>query len=123
MTTSSLPEAQLRQQIRVRLAQGRLAPAGGGYKTHRGTGRPCLVCRRDIGRAEVECEVARAGVVAHETCYLLWREESVAQSDLRTVPTCRHCGTPIPEGANRYREPAGDVHLECRDTALRLGFR
>ena len=123
MTTSSLPEAQLRQQIRVRLAQGRLSSASGGYKTRRGTGQPCLVCRRDIGRAEVECEVDRAGVVAHEACYLLWREESVVQAGLRTVPTCRHCGKPILEGADRYREPAGDVHVECRDTALRLGFR
>lgn len=84
MTTSSLPEEQLRQQIRVRLAHGRLSVASGIYKTHVGTGRPCIVCRRDIGRAEVECQIDGAGVVlvAHEVCYVLWREESVAHSGL-----------------------------------------
>ena len=123
MTTSSLPEEQLRQQIRVRLVQGRLSPASDGYKTHQGTGRPCLVCRRDIGRAEVECAVDGAGVVmvAHETCYLLWREESVIQADLRTMPTCHSCGKPILASERRYRTPAGEAHVECHGKDERRG--
>ncbi len=27
---------------------------------------------------------------------------------------CRICGRPILKGEPRYREPEGDVHLECR---------
>jgi len=44
------------------------------------TGRPCLVCRREIGPTETEYEVGGAGVVmiAHEACYMLWREESLS---------------------------------------------
>ena len=75
MTTSLLSVEQLRQQVRVRLAQGRLPIAGGVYRTHRGTGRPCVVCRRAVAAAEAQCEVD--GVGAHEACYMLWREESV----------------------------------------------
>ena len=76
-----LSTEQLRQQIRVRLAQGRLPAVAGVYKSHRGTGRPCMVCRRAIGAPEVECETDGAGVVliAHEACYVLWREESVVR--------------------------------------------
>ena len=81
MTTSSLSEDQLRQQIRVRLAQRRLSVINGVSKSHRGTGRPCIVCRRAIEPAEVERELDGAGVVliAHEACYILWREESVSR--------------------------------------------
>ena len=83
MTTTSLLSAeQLRQQIRVRLAQGRLPILAGVYKTHQGTGRPCLVCRREIGRAQREHQVGGANVVlliAHEACYALWWEESVSR--------------------------------------------
>lgn len=84
---SSLSQEQLRQQIRVRLTHRRLLSVGGAYKVHKGTGQPCIVCRREIGASEVECAVDGAGgiCVAHETCYTLWREESVIQSDLRTV--------------------------------------
>jgi hypothetical protein len=80
MTTSLLSSDQLRQQLRVRLDQDRLPVAGGVYKTHRGTGRPCIVCRRAIETAEAQYEVTGAGVVliAHETCYMLWREQSVS---------------------------------------------
>ncbi len=80
MTTALLSSDQLRQQLHVRLTQGRLPIAGGVYKTHRGTGRPCLVCRPEIGPTETEYEVGGAGVVmiAHEACYMLWREESLS---------------------------------------------
>ncbi len=125
MTTSLLSSEQLRQQIRIRLAQGPLPVVDGMYKTHRGTGRPCIVCRRSIERPEVEREADGVGVVliAHEACYILWREESVSYPVLRTVPTCRHCGEPIRESERRYREPGGDAHVECRDNALRRGLR
>jgi hypothetical protein len=121
--TTLLSAEQLRQQIRVRLAQRRLFPASGVYRTRRGRGQPCLVCRRDVGRTEVECEVGGAGVVlvAHEACYMLWREESVIYPGSRTVPACPYCGSPIREGERRYRDSAGDCHVECRDTALRRG--
>jgi hypothetical protein len=81
MTMSLLSAEQLRQQVRVRLAQGRLPSVDGVYKNRRGTGRPCMVCRRLVEAREVECdETDRAGavLVAHEACYMLWREESVS---------------------------------------------
>ncbi len=82
MTTSLLSEEQLRQQVRVRLAHGRLAPLGVGmYRTQRGIGRPCLVCRRDIGSSETEYHFAGVGVtlIAHGPCYMIWYEESVSR--------------------------------------------
>jgi hypothetical protein len=71
---------ELRRQIRSRLSQGRLVPADGVSKSHRGTGRPCVVCRGAIEPLEVERQVEGAGVFlfAHEACYKLWREESLA---------------------------------------------
>ena len=81
-TTSSLSPEQLRQQIRIRLADGRLTPTTVGiYKVHRGTGRPCVVCLREIAPTQDQYEVqGAAGVVriAHATCYVLWREESMS---------------------------------------------
>jgi hypothetical protein len=35
--------------------------------------------------------------------------------------TCRLCGKPIHEGEARYREPGGDVHVDCRDKERRRG--
>lgn len=84
MTASLLSEEQLRQQIRVRLAQGRLPVLAGIYKTQQGTGRPCLVCRRDIGRTQLEHQVGGGAVVvlvAHQACYTMWGEESKATRD------------------------------------------
>jgi hypothetical protein len=71
----------LRRQVRARLSEGRLPAINGVSKSHRGTGRPCIVCRRTIEPAEVERELDGVGVVliAHEACYKLWREESVAR--------------------------------------------
>ena len=77
MTTA---EDELRRQVRARLAEGRLPAIDGVSKSNRGTGRPCIVCRRAIESTEVERELDGVGVVliAHEACYALWREESVS---------------------------------------------
>ena len=80
---SSLSPEQLRQQIRIRLTEGRLSPTTVGiYKVHRGTGRPCLVCLRAIAPNQDQYEIQGAGVVhiAHQACYVLWREESIAHA-------------------------------------------
>jgi hypothetical protein len=77
MTATLLSVDQLRQQIRVRLAQGRLPLVSGGYKTRSGTGHPCAVCRRAVEAPEVECGAGE--FTAHDACYMLWREESVAR--------------------------------------------
>jgi len=81
MTAPSVDE--LRQQIRARLSASRLPSIDGVPKSHRGTGRPCIVCRRAIESTEVERELDGVGVVliAHEACYVLWREESKARRD------------------------------------------
>ena len=78
--TTLLSEGQLRQQLRVRLAQGRLPVARGVYRTQRGIGRPCIVCRRAVMSPEVQHEVSGTGgvLITHEACYRLWREESVS---------------------------------------------
>ena len=69
----------LRRQVRVRLSERRLPAINGVSKSHRGTGRPCIVCRRVIESIEVERELDGVSVVliAHEACYAIWREESV----------------------------------------------
>ncbi len=79
---SGSTDDELRRQIRVRLLEARLPAVDGVSKSHRGTGRPCIVCRRAIETTEVERELDGAGVslIAHEACYVLWREESVARS-------------------------------------------
>jgi hypothetical protein len=73
-------EDELRRQVRARLSEGRLPAIDGVSKSNRGTGRPCIVCRRAIEATEVERELDGVGVVliAHEACYVLWREESVS---------------------------------------------
>jgi len=60
--------------------QARLPPVNGVSRSSRGTGRPCIVCRRAIEPTEVERQVngLRVFLCAHEACYKLWREESVA---------------------------------------------
>lgn len=81
MTASSLSPEQLRKQTRIRLAEGRLPTTTVGiYKVHRGTGRPRLVCLRAIAPNQDQYEIQGACVVsiAHEACYVQWREESIA---------------------------------------------
>jgi hypothetical protein len=77
---SGSTDDELRRQVRARLSEGRLPAINGVSKSHRGTGRPCVVCRRAIGPTEVERELDGVVVVliAHEACYALWREESVS---------------------------------------------
>jgi len=78
---SGLSDDEVRRQIRALLLEGRLPSVDGVSKSHRGTGRPCIVCRIAIEPADVEREVQGPGVflLAHEACYKLWREESVAR--------------------------------------------
>ena len=79
---------ELREQVRARLAEGRLPTVDGVSQSHRGSGRPCIVCRRAVEPTEVERQVTGcSGVVltAHEACYKPWREESRAWRDLVAV--------------------------------------
>ena len=79
---------ELREQVRARLAEGRLPTVAGVSQSHRGSGRPCIVCRRVVEATEVEREVTDgSGVVltAHEACYKPWREESRVWRDLVAV--------------------------------------
>jgi hypothetical protein len=79
---------ELRGQVRARLAEGRLPAVDGVSRSHRGTGRPCIVCRRAVEPVEVEREVTgRSGAVltAHEACYKPWREESRVWRDLVAI--------------------------------------
>jgi hypothetical protein len=71
---------RLRREVRARLTDRRLPLLDGISQSHRGTGRPCIVCRRPIEAAAVEREVTGIAVVliAHELCYKIWREESDA---------------------------------------------
>jgi hypothetical protein len=77
MTTGSSDD-ELREQIRVQLGEGRLPSVDRVSQSHRGSGRPCIVCRRAVEPTEVEREVVGPGVVlvSHEACYKSWREES-----------------------------------------------
>ena len=91
---------ELREQVRARLAEGRLSAVDGVSQSHRGTGRPCIVCRRAIEPSEVEREVTGcSGVIltAHEACYKPWRDESRAWPELVAVG----------EAADRSRVTAG----------------
>jgi hypothetical protein len=88
LVATGLSDDAVREQVRARLATGRMAPVAGVSKSHRGTGRPCIVCRRAVEPTEVEREVTdRSGVVltAHEACYKPWREESRVWRDLVAV--------------------------------------
>ena len=85
---TGLSDDELSEQVRARLAEGRLPSVDGVSRSHRGTGRPCVVCRRAIEPVEVEREVTGAsGVVltAHEECYRSWRQESRVWRDLVAV--------------------------------------
>lgn len=72
------PGDELRRQIRARLSEARLPAVDGVSSSSRGTGRPCIVCRQAIEPTEVERQLDGVGIVliAHEACYMLWREES-----------------------------------------------
>jgi hypothetical protein len=79
---SGIPDDELRRQIRARLSEARLPAVNGAWKSHPGTGRPCIVCRGAIEPIQVERQLDGVGIVliAHEACFTLWCEESVARS-------------------------------------------
>jgi hypothetical protein len=81
--TSASSDDERRRQIRAWLSDGRLGSVESVSKSHRGTGQPCIVCRRPIEPTDVEREVEGPGpgvfFHAHEACYKPWREESVAR--------------------------------------------
>src|SRR5262245_34837367 len=69
----------LRGSVRDRLASGALFPVGSYVMAGNGSGKPCVVCRESITRADVEYEIPlgeHIAVVAHLACYLVWRDES-----------------------------------------------
>lgn len=73
---------ELRQSIRERLVDGRLFGAYGGSTVRRGTGRPCTLCGKAIGKDSTEREVQGdkgTYALAHEDCFRFWREESRRQ--------------------------------------------
>jgi hypothetical protein len=82
---SDAAENDLRCQIRARLLASRLPLAESVSTSRRGTGLPCIVCFRAIEPTHVEREVhsASASLYAHEECYKVWREESVARRRTR----------------------------------------
>jgi hypothetical protein len=71
-------DKEFRQQVRERLADGRLFLAHGVSTLRRGSGRPCIVCGKTItDTQEHEVEGPRDTVaLAHPDCYRVWREES-----------------------------------------------
>ena len=79
--TFAASDDERRRQIRAWLSDGRLGSVDGVSKSHRGTGRPCIVCRRTIEPTDVEREVEGPVMFfhAHEACYKPWREESIAR--------------------------------------------
>jgi hypothetical protein len=79
--TFAASDDERRRQIRAWLSDGRLGSVDGVSKSRRGTGRPCIVCRRTIEPTDVEREGEGPGMFfhAHEACYKPWREESVAR--------------------------------------------
>jgi hypothetical protein len=74
----SSADDEFREQVRKRLADGRLFLAGGVSLLRRGSGRPCNVCGQAITHTQ-EHEVEGRGdtyALAHPDCYRVWREES-----------------------------------------------
>ena len=73
------PQDGIRQRVREALASGALPPVNGTRSwAGRGTGRACRICQEPIGPGQIEHEVeAPDSVPVHQTCLLLWREESV----------------------------------------------
>jgi hypothetical protein len=82
---------ELRRSVRERLADGRLMRASNISLARRGSGRACVICSRTIehseGEREVEAREERA--VAHDRCWLLWREESRYAARLQIHATIR----------------------------------
>jgi hypothetical protein len=72
-----MPQSDLRQTVRERLASGWLFPAPSKVWAGKGTGHVCIVCGTTIAASEVENEVVGPTTVwSHLPCYSIWREES-----------------------------------------------
>jgi len=72
-----MPQSDLRQTVRERLASGWLFPAPSQTWAGKGTGHVCIVCGITIQSSEVENEVVGPTTVwSHVPCYSIWREES-----------------------------------------------
>jgi hypothetical protein len=72
-----MPQSDLRQTVRERLASGWLFPAPDTVWAGKGTGHVCIVCGVTIAASEVENEVVGPTTVwSHLPCYSIWREES-----------------------------------------------
>lgn len=71
-------DSALRERVRARLLTGELFWASGDSHVRRGTGRPCYVCDKPIGREGIERQVTgprnTRSAIAHEECWLLWRD-------------------------------------------------
>jgi hypothetical protein len=61
---------------RLPSSEKRLPSVDGVSKPHRGTSRPFIV-----SRVERELDGVDVVLIAHEACYVLWREESRAKRD------------------------------------------
>ena len=105
----------LRRQVRARLSEGRLPAVDGVSKSHRGPAGLHRVPPRD-SPTEVERQLDGVVVVliAHEACYVLWREESVshrrqgAEHDVESTSGKR--GRPLHLVAGRIAE-IGDGYV------------
>jgi hypothetical protein len=82
---------ELRRSVRERLANGLLMRASSVSVARRGSSQPCVICSRTIQYTEVEREVGEREewAVAHDRCYLLWREESRHAARLQIHATIR----------------------------------
>jgi hypothetical protein len=92
VTAESTPAShndELRRRVRRALTSGALFLVDRRSRVGRGSGKLCAVCTSAVAEGDVEYEV-QGGVngtvvVAHLTCYLIWRQESEAarlRSDL-----------------------------------------
>jgi hypothetical protein len=68
----------LRLKLRDRLAKGTLFPAPENVWAKHGTGRICIACGTAISSQDAESEmiVGPVTIWAHQTCHMIWQEES-----------------------------------------------
>jgi len=90
MPAAERTDGDLRREIRARLSQGRLVLADGLSGSRRGTRRPCIVCRGAIEPTTSSGKWKAQWVFlhAHEACYRVWRDESLAQRASTEAGNC-----------------------------------